>query len=400
MRSIELFAGGGGLALGAHMAGFTTEVVAEWDRWCCDTLRENQAVGHPLVQDIDIREADVRGIDWSVYEGQIDLVSGGPPCQPFSGGGKGLAHCDPRDMFPVTANVIRLIRPKAFIVENVRGLTRARFTDYFTYIQLRLSHPELVQRDTETWAEHFSRLQAEHTSVQDDLRYNVVTTVVNAADYGVPQQRWRVFMVGFRADMDAEWSFPEPTHSAEMLRVSQEETGEYWDRHKVAHQHRPMRADGVPATESRTGTLAWRTIRDAISDLPDPVTRESRVFLNHVLQPGARAYPGHTGSFIDQPAKALKAGVHGVPGGENMLRLPDGSVRYFTVREAARLQTFPDRYVLHGPWTEAMRQLGNAVPVMLAQIVASSVHEHLALADLRGRKSAHSLRSAIEKVAA
>src|SRR5690606_38187273 len=88
-------------------------------------------------------------------------------------------------------------------------------------------------------------------------------------------------------------------------------------------------------------------------------------------------------SYVDAPAKVLKAGVHGVPGGENMLRNPDGSVRYFTIREAARLQTFPDRYRLHGPWGEAMRQLGNAVPVMLAEIVASSVHEHLALADLR-----------------
>ena len=94
MRSVELFAGGGGLALGMHLAGFTTEVVAEWDRWCCDTLRENQATGHPLVQGMDVREGDVRDIDWSDYAGQIDVVSGGPPCQPFSGGGKGVAQGD------------------------------------------------------------------------------------------------------------------------------------------------------------------------------------------------------------------------------------------------------------------------------------------------------------------
>ena len=117
--------------------------------------------------------------------------------------------------------------------------------------------------------------------------------------------------------------------------------------------------------------------------MPPPTINGSRNFLNHVLQPGARSYPGHTGSYVDAPAKALKAGVHGVPGGENMLRQPEGTVRYFTVREAARLQTLPDRYRLHGPWGEAMRQLGNAVPVMLAQVVASSVHEHLALADVR-----------------
>jgi DNA (cytosine-5)-methyltransferase 1 len=77
------------------------------------------------------------------------------------------------------------------------------------------------------------------------------------------------------------------------------------------------------------------------------------------------------------PAKTLKAGVHGVPGGENMLLMPDGSVRYFSVRESARLQTFPDEYELHGSWTEAMRQLGNAVPVELAHVIAKDVASQL-----------------------
>ncbi|PFG45132.1 DNA (cytosine-5)-methyltransferase 1 [Georgenia soli] len=398
MRSVELFAGGGGLALGTHLAGFTTEIVAEWDRWACDTLRENQEAGHPLVQGLDVREGDVREVDWSAVPEGVALVSGGPPCQPFSGGGKGRAADDPRDMFPATAEVIRTLRPRAFIVENVRGLTRSAFSDYYTYIQLRLAHPELVSREGETWAEHLARLQAEHTSVRSDLQYNVIPTLVNAANYGVPQQRWRVFLVGFRSDVDAEWSFPEPTHSAHALRRVQA-SGEYWERHKVRVKDRlhvePLskRLAEQPDAELRP----WRTVRDAISDLPEPTVNGSRRFLNHVLQPGARSYPGHTGSYIDAPAKALKAGVHGVPGGENMLRNPDGSVRYFTVREAARLQTFPDRYRLHGPWGEAMRQLGNAVPVMLAQIVASSVHEHLALADLRANAAA---RRTLEAAAA
>ncbi|MDR1392934.1 MAG: DNA cytosine methyltransferase [Bifidobacteriaceae bacterium] len=383
MRSVELFAGGGGLTLGTHLAGFSAEVVAEWDQWCCDTLYRNQTAGHPLVQGADIKNGDVRDIDWAAYEGTIDLVSGGPPCQPFSGGGKGMAACDPRDMFPATAEVIRQIRPKAFIVENVRGLTRPKFADYFSYIQLRLAHPELAPLDGESWTEHFSRLQAEHTSVRQDLSYNVVTTVVNAADYGVPQQRWRVFLVGFRFDVDAEWAFPEPTHSAQMLAHSKDVTSEYWERHKIALKQRTEPVVTPRLFELPSASRPWRTVRDAICDLPEPTLDGSKTVLNHVLQEGARAYPGHTGSSLDQPAKALKAGVHGVPGGENMLRRNDGTVRYFTVREAARLQTFPDRYTLHGPWSEAMRQLGNAVPVMLAQIVASSVHEHLALANLR-----------------
>ena len=338
----------------------------------------NGGLGHPLVAGVDVREGDVRKIDWSDVAPGVDLVSGGPPCQPFSMGGKAMAAEDPRDMFPATAEVIRRLQPRAFMVENVRGLTRPAFANYFSYIQLRLAHPDLVARAGESWSDHYARLQAEHTSVRTDLQYRVITRLVNAADYGVPQQRWRVFIVGFRCDIDAEWSFPEPTHSASALRAVQE-SGEYWDAHHVPRSQRitELRGGGDP------GLRPWRTVRDALVGLPEPTKKGSPRFLNHVLQPGARSYPGHTGSFIDAPSKALKAGVHGVPGGENMLRRADGSVRYYTVREAARLQTFPDRYRLNGPWSEAMRQIGNAVPVRLAQTVAASIHEHLELAAVR-----------------
>ena len=123
----------------------------------------------------------------------------------------------------------------------------------------------------------------------------------------------------------------------------------------------------------------WRTVREAIFDLPDP-EKNPRMAANvrdHRFQPGARSYAGHTGSPLDEPAKTLKAGVHGVPGGENMLARPDGRVRYFTVRESARLQTFPDDFRFHGSWTESMRQLGNAVPVRLAEVIALSIHDDL-----------------------
>jgi DNA (cytosine-5)-methyltransferase 1 len=400
VRSVELFAGAGGLALGCELAGFKPAAVVEWDRWACDTVRENRAVGYPLVQDWSVTEGDVRDVDWSLITEPVDLVSGGPPCQPFSMGGKARSADDSRDMFPAAIEVIRTLRPRAFIIENVRGLTRTKFANYYQYILLRLEHPEIVSREGETWLEHLQRLQSEHTSAHDeDLTYNVVPTLVNAADYGVPQQRHRVFMVGFRSDIDAEWSFPSETHSHDALLYSQWVSGSYWDRHKVASKNRPPEP---PRTSSKLAVLRaadaesvgrpWRTVRDAISDLPAPTLNGSRKHLNHVLQPGARSYVGHTGSHIDSPAKVLKAGDHGVPGGENMLRNTDGSVRYFTIRESARLQTFPDRYELHGVWSEAMRQLGNAVPVLLAQKVAGSVAEHLALAEFRASASVRGTR--------
>lgn len=399
MRSVELFAGAGGLALGCAMAGFEPAVTVEWDRWACDTIRENQADGYPLVADWRVHEGDVRTVDWSGVN-EVTLVAGGPPCQPFSAGGRARAHNDHRDMFPATAEVIRTLKPKAFLIENVRGLTRATFSNYYSYVQLRLQYPENVRGENEDWFSHLGRLQSEHTTASSsNLKYNLVATVVNAADYGVPQQRWRVFLVGFRSDLDAEFSFPETTHSYDALLREQWVTGEYWDRHEVATKNRPdfpERArsriarlhDADPATLGQP----WRTVRDALTGLPEPTLKGSKDFYNHILQPGARSYPGHTGSPLDMPSKALKAGGHGVPGGENMLRRVDGSIRYFSIRESARLQTFPDEYELHGAWGEAMRQLGNAVPVKLARVVASSVRKHLLVSDVRSASAVRSAR--------
>lgn len=96
-------------------------------------------------------------------------------------------------------------------------------------------------------------------------------------------------------------------------------------------------------------SLPWRTIRDGLAGLPLPVAKEQKPSLpNHILVPGARVYPNHTGSPLDMPSKTLKAGAHGVPGGENILLSPDGAIRYFTIRECGRLQTFPDEYEFLG----------------------------------------------------
>lgn len=392
LSAVELFAGAGGLALGVSLAGFKPLAVLEWDRWACDTLKENRERGFPLVNGWPIHCGDVRSFDYDMLKGPVDLVSGGPPCQPFSMGGKHRAHDDHRDMFPATVDVIRRLRPRAFIVENVKGLTRPKFANYLEYIQLQLQLPEIGRREDEAWPEHFARLQREHTAGPKGLSYNLVRTLVNAADYGVPQRRERVFMVGFRSDLGIEWNFPDATHSLDALLASQWVSGEYWDRHKrrapsngpeslglgfAAKVERIRRSNHVMA-EARP----WNTVRDALWDVPNPLSEEAEQWFNHRFQAGAKTYPGHTGSPLDLPAKTLKAGGHGVPGGENMMIRDDGSVRYFTVRESARLQTFPDTFVFHGAWSETMRQLGNAVPVALSQLVATSVAERLLQADI------------------
>lgn len=383
MKSIELFAGAGGLGMGLGHAGFKPVNVIEWDRWCCDTLRENVAANAHSLKGWKITAGDVRQVDFSKHAGRIQLVSGGPPCQPFSLGGKHNAYADQRDMFPEAIRAVRETSPKAFIFENVKGLTRAAFRNYFEYIRLQLEHPDIIAKRGEDWSDHLARLERHHTSgSRRGLHYRVVTRLLNAADFGVPQKRERVFIVGFRDDLEIEWNFPEPSHSLDALIWDQHISGDYWERHKVPKKAR-ITSDRIHSRARRLREkpreLPWLTVRDATFDLPDPERQPllAAAISNHRFQPGARSYHGHTGSALDEPAKTLKAGVHGVPGGENMLARPDGSVRYFTVRESARLQTFPDDFRFHGAWSEVMRQLGNAVPVRLAQTIGREVAKEL-----------------------
>jgi DNA (cytosine-5)-methyltransferase 1 len=368
-------------------AGFKHESLVEWDADACGTLLENKERGEVLdMKDWPIHNADVRKFDFSSIKSQIDVLAAGVPCQPFSIGGKHMGHEDERNMFPELLNVVRELKPRAVLVENVRGLARPSFAKYFSYIHFMLSYPEIIRKDNEEWTDHLARLEKYHTKgKRDGLYYRVVPRVVNAADYGVPQKRERVFIVALRSDLGLEWSFPKQTHSLDSLLYSQFVSGEYWDRHKVAKKKRPAAAGAlVRKVESLRGLMAptvspWRTVRDAIADLPKPAKtrKQDEPNLTHFEIPGARVYPGHTGSPLDDASKTLKAGDHGVPGGENMVAYPDGSVRYFTIRESARIQTFPDNYVFSTSWTESMRQLGNAVPMLLAEKVATKLHDVL-----------------------
>jgi DNA (cytosine-5)-methyltransferase 1 len=374
VKSFELFTGAGGLALGTHAVGFEHLGLVEWNADACKTLNAN--VSEHTVPGIDrwrVHHADIRKFDFSVYKQEtVDLVAGGVPCQPFSIGGKHQGMDDERDMFPQFVRAVRTLQPRAFIIENVKGLMRRQFQNYFQYIILQLSFPEVLPKKGEDWVKHLERLERHKTKgTEKGLRYNVIHRLLNAADYGVPQRRERVFIVGFRHDTGLEFHFPEATHSRAALEQSML-SGAYWARHKI------LARDSFTSKAVADGLKPWATIRDAIKGLAEPRAGDPLAAPDHRLNPGARSYPGHTGSDVDLPSKTLKAGVHGVPGGENMIAFPDGTVRYLTVREAARVQSFPDAWYFAGAWSEAMRQLGNAVPLKLAEVVAQSVAVKLA----------------------
>lgn len=243
--------------------------------------------------------------------------------------------------------------------------------------------------------------------------YEVTQHDVNAANYGVPQIRNRVILLAFRADLDVDPELVKRavarTHSHAALARSILE-GTYWNRHKEAGARIPKRVIDLVTSRYKNEQLAlesgddelqpWLTLRDAILGLPEINTlmldkaTEQGDFPDHVGWPGARIYDGHTPNELDRPAKTVKAGVHGVPGGESVMQL-DKQVRdentglmrpeyrYMTVREAARVMTFGDRWSMAGPRGERMRQLGNAVPVKLGEVFTSAVAKALDDAEQR-----------------
>lgn len=377
MRSVELFAGCGGLALGIARAGFKHDMIVECDTDSVHTLNENKNRKVKHVRHWDIAHDDSRNLDFRDLN-DIDLLSGGPPCQPFSIGGKHLGPSDPRNMWPEAIRAVQEIRPKAFIFENVKGLLRQAFSDYLEYITLQFSYPDVELGSGEEWECHLGRLrkQAEF-SKNGERQYRVLARAINVADYGAPQKRHRAIVIGVDSKFGEDWDFPAPTHSQEALAWSKHVDCDYWSRHGARRVCNPASKSEehalkrVLATGKKPRELPWRTVRDAISDLPPPTKRQK--IAGHWQHPGARAYPNHTGSRLDEPAKALKAGDHGVPGGENMIANRLGNVRYFTVREMARLQDFPDEFVVSGSWKAATRQLGNAVPISVGEYIGKTV---------------------------
>ncbi|WP_181773440.1 DNA cytosine methyltransferase [Amycolatopsis pittospori] len=411
--SVELFAGGGGLAMAVHRAGFRPLLLNEYVKHACDTLEANGAV--PRGEEETVPEpgdpwplvrGDVRDLKMGYLQGAVDLLAGGPPCQPFSLGGVAKGDEDKRNMFPEMFRAIREIQPKAVICENVRGLLRPSFKPYFDYILRELELPFEERDPAATWLQHDAILRAkrEQKAASSPERYRVFKFEVNAADYGVPQIRNRVLIVAFRGDLDIDEAIlrdaVKKTHSEEALRWSLI-SGEYWERHQNVPKHvrnNAMKKAGGELPLEGSALKPWRTLRDAIAgfdgeqdslpqirwDKLDRVQYDDMP-LDHVGWPDARIYDGHTPNVLDRPAKTVKAGVHGVPGGESVM-LTDSRIngpkslsgqsyrhRYMTVRETARVMTFPDDWKLSGPRGEKMRQLGNAVPVLLGEVFAKAV---------------------------
>ncbi|PMS15765.1 DNA cytosine methyltransferase [Trinickia soli] len=328
-RAIDLFSGAGGLSLGLKQAGWDVRIAVEYDATAVETHRKN-------MPDVLHVCDDVRDIEFAAYQGKIDLVAGGPPCQPFSVSGKQMGHLDVRDMVPEFIRAVREIKPRAFLMENVNGLTTSRFRPY------------LDQRVGEL----------------ADLGYEVHWQVLNAADFGVPQKRLRLFVVGL--PKGTPFNFPTPTHG--------------------------------PRGEQR-----YRTVRDALAGTPqDDPNRAKVVFAkNPILRRSPYAGMLFNGKGrplnLDAPALTIPATAGGnrthiidphgnilhyhahLQAGGAPLQGEAAGCRRLTVRESARLQTFPDWFEFVGRRNQHYMQIGNAVPPQLAKCVGEAVLAALAV---------------------
>ncbi|PKV76456.1 DNA (cytosine-5)-methyltransferase 1 [Nocardia fluminea] len=394
--------------MAVEAAGFRPLLFNEFAKRACETLAMNRATPVEVADWVPAVPAegerpplvmgDVDKVEFEYLQPyNVDVLAGGPPCQPFSLGGIAQGDEDDRNGFPHMFRAIREMQPRAVICENVRGLLRPSFSPYFDYIKRELALPFVKRADGAHWSDHdrILRREARSRDIPDDERYDVAHFPVNAADYGVPQIRNRVIIVAFRRDIGVDLGryteLVAPTHSETRLREDMI-SGVYWKRHgkKSNDAVRRRVMERIPLDQSLPidgpRLRPWRTLRDALlgtdgqRPLPDiPDDRLDRTefrpgeFIHHVGWPDARVYTGHTPNELDRPAKTVKAGVHGVPGGESVMLRDDGTHRYMTVREAARVMTFPDSWELAGPRGEKMRQLGNAVPVQLGKVFADAI---------------------------
>lgn len=333
MNTIELFAGAGGMALGVERAGFKHEALVEFNANACDTLRLNRP-------EWPVLETDVQFLDFAGYAG-IDLLTAGAPCQPFSTAGKRRLADDPRNMFPEVLRAIRKAQPRAMLLENVSGMLKGgEARDYFDLV--------------------FGRIGG--------LGYDTSWRLINCADHGVPQRRERVFIVGFRRDLGIRWTWPEATHGEDRLLHAQWSAGSYWCEHRLAEPEdipprQLERLERIWPSQLPPPRQRWRTVRDALADLHSSIADG----------------PSHGDSWAnvwDEPARTITTRRH-----NGMLRVGSGLLRELSIRELARLQSFPDAWVFTGGPDEQLRQIGNAVPVEMARVLAGAIAEALSAGD-------------------
>lgn len=326
---IELFAGAGGMALGLERAGLKCAVLNEIDHWACNTLRTNRP-------EWTVVEEDVTRLDFTQYEGKVDVVTGGFPCQAFSYAGKKLGFQDARGtLFYEFARVVKEVKPLICVGENVRGL---------------------LKHDGGKTIEGMK-------SILNELGYDVVDPqILKAIFYKVPQKRERLFLVGIRKDINVDFFFPKPYKKQYTL--------------KDALQKGELFKSKVPESEGSKYPQRKKEILELVPpggywrDLPLNLQKE-------YMQKSFYLGGGKTGMARrmswDEPSLTLTCS----PAQKQTERCHPDETRPFTVREYARIQTFPDDWKFEGSISNQYKQIGNAVPVNLSNEIGYSVVDFL-----------------------
>lgn len=317
---IELFAGAGGLALGLEKAGFEHVALNELMKDACDTLRRNRPQWNVL-------EGDVAHISFEAYRGQVDMVSGGFPCQAFSYAGKKLGFEDTRGtLFYQFARVVKEVQPKIFLGENVRGL---------------LEHNE-------------GKTMATIKDVIHELGYTLVEPrFLKAIFYMVPQKRERLFLVGIRNDLADRLTFTWPSPYKRILTLRDAlKAGELYptDVPDSPGQKYPQRKQEILFHVPQGGY--WRDL---------PVEMQKEYMKGSFNLPGGKTGMARRLSW-DEPSLTLTC----APAQKQTERCHPEETRPLTTREYARIQTFPDDWEFSGKMDSVYKQVGNAVPVNLA----------------------------------
>lgn len=328
-KVLELFAGAGGLAVGLEKAGIKCVALNEIDKWACQTLRENRPNWNVL-------EGDIKSFDFTEYNNKVDIVTGGFPCQAFSYAGKKLGLQDARGtLFYEFARAVKEVNPLICIGENVKGL---------------LSHDK-------------GKTIEGMISILDEIGYNVVPVqVLKAINYRVPQKRERVILVGIRKDIDIQYEYPKP-HNKIYNLVDALKKGELYDSNVP-------KSDGAKYPEHKKAVLDLVPQKGYWRDLPIGIQKE---YMGKSFYLGG----GKTGIARrigwDEPSLTLTCS----PAQKQTERCHPEETRPFTVREYARIQTFPDDWKFMGSVSQQYKQIGNAVPCNLGQEIGYSIIKFL-----------------------